>query len=70
MGLGVHGMQGFDYDQARQVLNVPDDYSVEAMVAIGHPGDPVDLTPQEREREQPSGRKQIAEFTCEGPFCW
>ena len=34
-GYVVHGMQGFDYEKARSDLNVPDDYSVEAMAAIG-----------------------------------
>ncbi|HEX9830803.1 MAG TPA: nitroreductase family protein, partial [Thermodesulfobacteriota bacterium] len=34
-GLVIHGMQGFDYDKAREVLNVSDDYEVEAMAAVG-----------------------------------
>jgi nitroreductase len=38
MGLVVHGMQGFNYEKARQVLNVPADYQVEAMIAVGKPG--------------------------------
>lgn len=68
MGLVVHGMAGFDRDRARKVLGVPDDYDVEAMVAIGRHGDPDRLPPQLREREAPSGRMPIAQFTCEGPF--
>ena len=68
MGLVVHGMQGFDFDRARRELNVPDVYSVDAMFAIGRPGDPADLPPALREREKPSGRKPIAEIIREGPF--
>src|SRR6185437_6320066 len=34
-GLVVHGMSGFDYAQAKRVLEIPDDYTVEAMIAIG-----------------------------------
>ena len=34
-GIVVHGMGGFDYDKAQQVLAIPDDYQVEAMIAIG-----------------------------------
>ena len=37
-GYVVHGMQGFDYERARTTLNIPDDFQVEAMVAVGFPG--------------------------------
>ena len=46
MGLVVHGMAGFDRGKARATLGVPDEYEVEAMVAVGHPGDPAELPPQ------------------------
>ena len=68
MGLVVHGMQGFDFDAARSVLRVPDDYAVVAMFAVGRPGNPADLPEQLRGREVPSGRKPLAELICEGPF--
>ncbi len=68
MGLVVHGMAGFDRDRARAELRVPDDYDVEAMVAVGHPGDPADLPEPLRQREAPSGRKPIAEIAREGGF--
>lgn len=68
MGLVVHGMQGFDYEQARTALKVPDDYAVVAMFAVGKPG-PVDVLPAAaREREVPSGRKPLDEIICEGEF--
>lgn len=70
MGLVVHGMAGFDRDKARKDLGVPDEYSVEAMIAIGRPGSPEDLPQELRERETPTGRKPIAEITCEGPFAF
>jgi nitroreductase len=70
MGLVVHGMAGFDRDKARSELAVPDDYAVEAMVAIGHPGDPDELPPELKEREVPTGRMPIAQFTREGPFAF
>ena len=70
MGLVVHGMAGFDRDKARADLNIPDDYEVEAMIAIGKPGD-VDVLPEElQERETPTGRKPIGEISCEGPFAF
>jgi nitroreductase len=68
MGLVVHGMQGFDYDKARRVLAVPDDYAVVAMFAVGRPGDPNDLPAEVREREVPTPRKPVSEIIREGPF--
>jgi len=70
MGLVAHGMAGFDRDKARADLHVPDDYDVEAMIALGHPGDPAELPEGLIEREVPSGRKPLREITCEGPFAF
>ena len=33
--LVAHAMQGFDYEAAADELDVPDDYDVECMIAIG-----------------------------------
>ena len=68
MGLVVHGMMGLDYDRAKTALQVPDDYAVEAMVAIGHPGDPADLPEALAKIEAPSQRKPVAEIAREGRF--
>jgi nitroreductase len=67
-GLVVHGMQGFDYDRARQVLNIPDDYEVEAMIAVGRPGKKENLPEKLQEREFPSTRKKVSEIAFEGKF--
>jgi nitroreductase len=68
MGLVVHGMQGFDYDRAKRDLGVPDDHQVEAMAAVGRPGDPQKLPETLQEREIPSQRKSVEEFVFEGGF--
>ena len=68
MGLVVHGMQGFDYDRAKKDLGVPDDHQVEAMAAVGRPGDPEDLPLTLKEKEKPSQRKSVEEFVFEGGF--
>jgi nitroreductase len=68
MGLVVHGMQGFNYDRAKEDLGVPDDYEVEAMIAVGRPGDPDDLPQGYQEREIPSQRKRVEAFAFEGGF--
>lgn len=68
MGLVVHGMAGFDYAKAQALLRIPADYHVEAMVAVGRPGDPARLPAALREHEIPSNRKPIREIAAEGPF--
>jgi nitroreductase len=68
LGLVVHGMQGFNYDQAKEVLQVSDEHQVEAMAAVGRPGKKEDLPLPLQEREFPSGRKKVEEFVFEGGF--
>jgi nitroreductase len=68
MGLVVHGMQGFDYDKAKEVLQIPNGYKVEAMIAVGKKGKKEDLPDYQQEREFPSARKSIAEIAMEGSF--
>lgn len=67
-GLVVHGMQGFNYERAREVLQIPHDFQVEAMAAVGRPGRIEDLPEQLRPREVPSGRKPLGEIVIEGSY--
>lgn len=64
----VHGMEGFDYERARHVLRVPAAYAIEAMAAIGKPGDKSLLSESAQKREQPSDRRPLNLTACEGPF--
>lgn len=67
-GLVGHGMQGFDYAKARQALEIPDDYEVLAMAAVGRAGRKEDLPKELQERETPSDRKPVAEIAFQGRF--
>lgn len=68
-GLVVHGMQGFDYDKAREALKVPKEYDVLAMFAIGELAPPETLPPDLLEKElNPSGRLKVSEIIREGIF--
>jgi nitroreductase len=67
-GLVVHGMEGFDYARARELLQLPDRYTIEAMAVIGNPGDISTLAPALQEREFPSDRKSLDQITFEGIF--
>lgn len=69
-GFVVHGMQGFDYEGARTALNIPEEFQVEAMAAIGIPADPETLSAELREKEAPSDRRKLEKTICEGPFCF
>jgi nitroreductase len=66
--LVVHGMLGFDHDRARSELKVPADFQVDAMAAVGKPGDVQLLSEPLRAREQPSDRRPLAQTVCAGPF--
>ena len=66
--LVVHGMGGFDYDKAKEMLGLTDLYNVEAMAAIGKYADKKVLTPKDQEREKPSLRKKVNEIAFEGKF--
>ncbi len=60
--LVVHGIQGFDYDKVRTVLNIPDNYTIEAMFAVGKFAKKKVLPKDMQEKETPSGRKEVSEF--------
>ena len=67
-GYVVHGMQGFDYERARTELAIPGEFRVEAMAAVGVPGNRDDLPEKLRAREEPSERRRLEQTVCEGPF--
>jgi nitroreductase len=67
-GLVVHGMEGFDYDRARAALHIPEQFQIEAMVAVGKPGPKEVLPDKLQKRESPSDRRKLVGSICEGPF--
>lgn len=67
-GLVTHGMEGFDYQKAREVLEIPELFQVEAMIVIGKKGNKEDLPEGLREKDVPSIRKPLSEIVMEGKF--
>jgi len=67
-GLVVHGMAGFDYAKARTMLDIPEDFTVEAMAAVGKPGRKEDLPDDFQARELPNTRKPLTELVFNGRF--
>lgn len=68
MGLVIHGMEGFDYDKAKEMLQIPDGYTVQAMFAVGRPGELKNLPKDLQERETLSDRNPVETFVAEGAF--
>jgi nitroreductase len=51
LGLNVHQMGGYDKQKAIEDLNIPDQYELGVIMAIGYPGDPNILPENLRQRE-------------------
>lgn len=68
LGLITHGMAGFDRDKVREVLEVPDDFDILAMVAIGKRGELSDLPEDVQAREKISTRRALEDSIMEGKF--
>ena len=68
MGLVVHAMGGFNRNIAKEKLEVPDNYTVEIMIALGKHGKIEDLPEALQAREKPSDRKNLEEIISEGKF--
>ena len=63
LGMHTHSMAGFDHDKAREAFNVPDDFEVGAVTALGYFGNLDALSEQLRATEEsPRQRKSLNEF--------
>jgi nitroreductase len=69
MGLNVHQMGGFNAHQVRLDLNIPDEYDIGVIMAIGYPGDP-DLLPENLKQREvaPRFRKMQDAFVMNESF--
>lgn len=61
-GLTAHPMGGFDPQAAREAFNIPDEFDIVHIMAIGWPGDPEMLSEKNRARNHPMPRKSVEEF--------
>jgi nitroreductase len=69
MGLGIHMMGGFNREMAREVFAIPERWDPVAMIALGHAGDPNDLTDELRQKDlTPRQRKPLSEFVYIGEW--
>lgn len=69
MNIVVHGMAGFDYEKAHSLLNLPETYHVEVMIANGKSADLKHLDKSLQDDElQPSDRNPIEQFVYQGKY--
>ena len=67
LGLVVHQMAGFSVEKARELLAIPDGHEPMAVIAIGYPGDPAQLSAELQTRESaPRRRRPVNEFVYGG----
>ena len=66
MSLVIHGMGGYIEESIINELNIPDNYQIELMIAVGKPGKVENLPEKLQEREIPSQRKDLNEIVFEG----
>ncbi|NGM47798.1 nitroreductase family protein [Rhodobacter sp. SGA-6-6] len=67
-GLAAHAMGGFDATALAAALGLPEGHSLQAVVAVGHPGQPESLPEPLRAREVPSPRLALEEIAFHGRF--
>ncbi|MFZ0745850.1 MAG: nitroreductase family protein [Terracidiphilus sp.] len=64
MGLATHQMAGFDHDAARAALEIPEEYALGSVMALGYQGEPAFLSNEKliATETAPRSRKPLSEF--------
>lgn len=68
LGLATRAVGGYDREIAREVLQIPADYELHAVIALGYRGAPETLAEDFQQRELPNGRRALNESIIEGSF--
>ncbi|MCK0532337.1 nitroreductase family protein [Sphingobium agri] len=66
LGWHTHGIGGFDREAARARLNISQDFSIEAIIALGRKGELEGLDPEFHGSEAPNGRRPLDETVFAG----
>ena len=65
--LVVHTMEGFDYEKAAKLIQLPKDHAIETMLTVGKKASKEFLPDSGMiEREFPKGRKPLSDIVFEG----
>jgi nitroreductase len=67
LGLAAHQMAGFDTQAARMALEIPAEYELGSVIALGHQGEPESLPVEQMKKQEtsPRERKPLREFVFE-----
>jgi len=68
LGLTTHAMAGFDAQKARAAVKAPQNFRLEAVIAVGRRGDPQNLPPEKQVLEHPNARRPLALTAFAGAF--
>jgi len=69
LGLGLHQLGGFHAEVARASFNIPDEFDLVSVIALGFPGGPEQLSAELLERElHRTPRKPLSELVYKGKF--
>jgi nitroreductase len=68
LGWATRAIGGFEKDQARTALGIPEDIRLEALIALGRPGDLSELPEDLQAKEFPSPRLSLTELAFDGRF--
>lgn len=68
LGWHTHAIGGFDRAAARHVLGVPDDFAVEAVIAVGRKGGLETLAAEFHANEAPNARRPLGATVFTGRF--
>lgn len=68
LGWHAHAMGGFDHEQLRQALKIPEDFAIEAVLAIGWRTDKSVLPENLQDREVMTQRLPLDAIVAEGRF--
>lgn len=67
-GYQAHGMTGIHFEKAREILQLPEGYRLEAAAVVGRVGDKSQLPEFLQARETPSPRRPLSEVVFNGSF--
>jgi nitroreductase len=64
LGLAAHQMAGFDHAAARQALEIPEDFALGSVIALGYLGEPAALANERLLAQEvaPRERKPLKDF--------
>ena len=67
-GLVVHAIADLDYNKVQKALDLPEEFKIEIIIALGKPGNKEQLPVGLQERESFSDRKPLEEIVFEDKF--